>query len=92
MTKGDPVHVAPACLQTSGNYLHLYAIHTWRDTLLPNSNFVAKDIQKVDIYLRSSIKVESESQALSVSGDSRLLLVGFADGTVATLSWNGKVC
>lgn len=77
--------------QTSENYLHLYAIHTWKDTLLPACNFAAKDIQKVDIYLRSSIRMDSESQALSITGDSRSLLVGFADGTVASLSWLGKV-
>lgn len=71
--------------------MHLYAIHTWKETLLPSCNFAAKDIQKVDIYLRSSIRMDSESRALSLTGDGRHLLVGFADGTVASLSWLGKV-
>ncbi|GFR46889.1 hypothetical protein Agub_g8531, partial [Astrephomene gubernaculifera] len=83
---------ATLAILTSENYLHLYAIHSWKDTLLhPSCNSAAKDIQKVDIYLRNSIRMESEARALSLTGDSRLLLVGFADGTVASLSWNGKM-
>lgn len=79
-------------MQTSENYLHLYAIHLWKDNLLHSScNVALKDVQKVDIYLKSSIRMDSETRALSITGDSRLLLVGFADGTVASLSWSGKV-
>ncbi|KXZ55895.1 hypothetical protein GPECTOR_2g1446 [Gonium pectorale] len=35
--------------------------------------------------------MDSESRALSITGDGRLLIVGFADGTVASLSWSGKM-
>ncbi|GLC73770.1 hypothetical protein PLESTF_001417100 [Pleodorina starrii] len=83
---------ATLAVLTSENHLHLYAIHLWKDNLLHSScNVGHKDIQKADIYLKSSIRMDSETRALSITGDSRLLLVSFADGTVASLSWSGKM-
>jgi hypothetical protein len=45
----------------------------------------------MDVYLRSSIRMDSEARALSLAGDSHVIVVGFSDGTVASLSWSGKV-
>jgi len=43
------------------------------------------------IDLRPTHTQELGSPATSISGDSRLILLGCSDGTVAALSWSGKV-
>lgn len=50
---------------------------------------VAKDLCRADIYLRHKVKLEQEPTCLT--GDSKVLLIGFADGTLATAAWSGKV-
>lgn len=80
---------APA-VQTSQGHLHLYSVHTWKDTLLPSSTTSARDIQRVDVYLRSSIHLGDEVQATCLAGDARHLLLGCRDGALATLTWLGK--
>ncbi len=77
--------------QTSSQCIHIYAVYVWKDPLLLGSSTLAKDVPKVDVYLRTAIRLELDSRATAVSGDSRFILVGCDDGTVAALSWSGKV-
>ncbi|GAX78137.1 hypothetical protein CEUSTIGMA_g5579.t1 [Chlamydomonas eustigma] len=77
---------------TSQHVLHIYSLYAWKDGLAPaSSNLLLRDVPKVDIYLRSTIRLELGSRATVVSGDSRLILLGCADGSVAALNWSGKV-
>lgn len=77
--------------QTDANYLHIYSAHVWNDTVLPGSHTAAGSIHKVDIYLRASIRMEGPARATSITGDSRMVLIGFEDGSLATITVAGKV-
>lgn len=90
------MHDDPPCMQTSQQYVHIYALYAWKEGSMSSSatgfaSPVTRDLPKVDLYLRHSVLPELGSQATSVSGDSRLILLGCADGTVAALAWSGKV-
>lgn len=92
IVRADPIRIfLHVRLQTSQNYVHFYAVHTRKESLLPSALFAAKDIQKAEVYLKNSYRVERDVQCLSVSADSRHILLGFADGSLSTLSWSGKV-
>lgn len=84
-------NVCALYLQTSQNFVQFYAVHVRKEALLPSALFAAKDIPRAEIYLKNSYRVEREAQCLCVSADSRLILLGFADGSLSTLSWSGKV-
>ena len=77
--------------QTTKNILHLYSIHVWKEALLPGSNTLARDILQADVYLRSSSKIEVDGDATCVTGDGRLIVIGFNNGVLATYTWQGKV-
>jgi hypothetical protein len=81
----------PACMQTTEQIIHVYSIYQWPDTLLLGSSMLAKDVPKVDLYLKMSIRLDLDSRARVISGDSRFILVGCEDGSVAALAWSGKV-
>ena len=87
-------HVAGA-MQTSRQYIHIYALYAWKEPLASGSapsTLLARTVPKVDVYLRNSVQLDLGSIATTLSGDSRLILLGCADGTVAALAWTGKVC
>jgi hypothetical protein len=48
-------------------------------------------IDLLPTHVRPTHTQELGSPATSISGDSRLILLGCSDGTVAALSWSGKV-
>lgn len=75
---------------TSANYIHFYATHVWKESVFPGSSF-ASNICKVDVYLRSSVKIDSRPKATAVGGDNRFVLVSFEDCTFSTYSWLGKL-
>lgn len=77
-------------VQTAGNYIHIYQIHGTREPILPGSELAARDIYKADVYLRHTAKLEA-AQGLCIGGSSKMLLVGCADGTLASCTWTGKV-
>ena len=87
------LHVADA-MQTSRQYIHIYALYAWKEPLASGSapsTLLARTVPKVDVYLRNSVQLDLGSMATTLSGDSRLILLGCADGTVAALAWTGKV-
>ncbi|KAF5828401.1 hypothetical protein DUNSADRAFT_17671 [Dunaliella salina] len=73
---------------TSKGFLHIYSIYVSKDALLPGVP-AARDLCKADIYLRHTVKLEQEPTC--ITGDSKVLLIGFADGTLATAAWSGKI-
>jgi hypothetical protein len=79
-----------AWLQTAANFLHIYQIQGSREPLFPGSQLGARDVCRADVYLRHSAKLEC-AQGLCISGSTRLLLVGCADGSLACCTWTGKV-
>lgn len=50
-----------------------------------------REVCKADVYLRHSSKLETASIPTSITGDSKGLLIGFEDGSLATCTWTGKV-
>ena len=92
---GHPASALPrAPMQTSRQYIHIYALYAWKEPLASGSapsTLLARTVPKVDVYLRNSVQLDLGSMATTLSGDSRLILLGCADGTVAALAWTGKV-
>jgi len=75
-------------LQTTKGCLHIYSIYVSKDSLLPGVP-AARELCKADIYLRHTVLLEREPTC--ITGDGKVLLIGFADGTLATTAWSGKV-
>lgn len=70
----------------------MYSVYVWKDgSPPPIPSVLAKDIPHVDLYLRTSFTLDLDTRATALSGDSRHILVGCEDGTVAALAWSGKV-
>ncbi|GFH29416.1 RIC1 domain-containing protein, partial [Haematococcus lacustris] len=80
----------PLPCQTALNFLHVYQVHATRDPLVHGATFAAKDVCKADVYLRHSTALDLQP-ALCLSGSSKAILIGCADGCVASCSWSGKV-
>jgi hypothetical protein len=78
-------------LQTSRNFLHFYAVHTWKDPVLTLGRASDNELRKADVYLRHSVSIESDASVQCVTGDGRTLLLGLDDGSLLSYSWLGKV-
>ncbi len=84
---------AAAASQTSSNIINFYSVYVWKDAVLPMPPHETncQVLPKVDLYIRASFRLDLQSSVTAVSGDSRFILIGCEDGTVAALSWSGKV-
>ena len=78
-------------LQTYNNFLHIYGMHTCKESVLQGAGVAGmQDLKHVDIFLQHSIAVQSTAAATSIVGDSRSILLGLSDGTCQVFSWLSK--
>lgn len=79
-------------MQTYNNYLHIYGMHTGKESVLQGAGIAGmQDLKHVDLFLQHSIAVQSGAAATCIVGDSRSILLGLADGTCQVFSWQSKV-
>ena len=82
----------PWQLQTYNNYLHIYGMHTGKESVMQGAGISGmQDLKHVDMFLQHSIPVQSAAAATCIVGDSRSILLGLADGTCQVFSWQSKV-
>lgn len=48
-------------------------------------------LKRLDVFLERSVVVEGGTTCADIVGDSRALLLGMADGSLRTYSWNAQV-
>ena len=90
---GSRSDMCQCCMQTYNNYLHIYGMHSCKESVLQGAGIPGmQDLKHVDIFLQHSIVVESAAAATCLVGDSRSILLGLSDGTCQVFSWQSKVC
>ena len=83
-------------LQTFSNVLHLYGVHTSKDSVLGKAAAAAAGagpaLHRVDLFLQHSMALAEGGACNDITGDSRCVLLGFADGSLRVYSWAAQVC
>ncbi len=76
--------------------LHYYGVRTSKADAVPAGagNAAAggdAPLKRLDVFLERSVVVEGGAMCADIVGDSRALLLGMADGSLRTYSWNAQV-
>ena len=87
----DDVHFSLSTLQTFGNVLHFYGVHTSKETVLPTAGG-APGLHRMLLFLQHSVPLPADALCNDVTGDSRSVLLGLADGRLMVYSWAAQVC
>ena len=87
----------PSCaLQTFSNVLHLYGVHTSKEAVLPESAMGgvagAPPLGRMHVFLQHSVVLPEGQLCNDITGDSRSVLLGLADGSLHVYSWAAQVC
>ena len=78
--------------QTFGNVLHLYGVHTSKEAVLLPAALArgVPQLHRMFVFLQHSIPLD-KALCNDVTGDSRSVLLGMADGSLLVYSWAAQV-
>lgn len=72
--------------------LHLYGVHTSKEAVLPAAAAAgAPELRRIHVFLQHSVPLPGEALCNDVTGDSRSVLLGMADGSLLVYSWAAQV-
>lgn len=75
--------------------MHYYGVRASKADAVPTAaaESAAGDfsVKRLDVFLERSMVVEGSALVADVVGDSRALLLGMADGSLRTYSWQAQV-
>jgi hypothetical protein len=85
-----------ATLQTHSNVLHYYGVRASKADAVPAAAAGSGaggmlPVKRLDVFLERSVVIEGSAPCADVTGDSRAVLLGMADGTLRTYSWHAQV-
>ena len=81
----------PCVPQTFSNVLHLYGVHTSKELVLSASAAGGPELHRMHVFLQHSVALPGEALCNDITGDSRSVLLGMADGALHVFSWAAQV-
>ena len=81
----------PFLAQTFNNVLHMYGVHTSKESVVPSELLAATgagpELQRMHAFLQHSVSLGDGFACNDITGDSRAVVLGMSDGSLHIYSW-----